>query len=75
MGERSRRFHGRKFCDAHRQTQRLCGDYRTRGVHLLNGPYDAKMDSTPVLAITGSTFNDLGGSVDECIDATADDVE
>jgi pyruvate dehydrogenase (quinone) len=31
-------------------------------VHLLNGLYDAKMDSTPVLAITGSTFHDLGGT-------------
>jgi pyruvate dehydrogenase (quinone) len=30
-------------------------------VHLMNGLYDAKMDSTPVLAITGSTFHDLGG--------------
>jgi pyruvate dehydrogenase (quinone) len=31
-------------------------------VHLLNGLYDAKMDSTPVLAITGSTFHDLAGT-------------
>jgi pyruvate dehydrogenase (quinone) len=31
-------------------------------VHLLNGLYDAKMDSTPVLAVTGSTFHDLGGT-------------
>jgi pyruvate dehydrogenase (quinone) len=31
-------------------------------VHLLNGLYDAKMDSVPVLAITGSTFRDLGGT-------------
>jgi pyruvate dehydrogenase (quinone) len=31
-------------------------------IHLLNGLYDAKMDSTPVLAITGSTFHDLGGT-------------
>jgi pyruvate dehydrogenase (quinone) len=31
-------------------------------VHLLNGLYDAKMDSAPVLAITGSTFHDLGGT-------------
>jgi pyruvate dehydrogenase (quinone) len=30
-------------------------------IHLLNGLYDAKMDSTPVLAITGTTFHDLGG--------------
>lgn len=31
-------------------------------VHLLNGLYDAKMDSAPVLAITGSTFHDLAGT-------------
>jgi pyruvate dehydrogenase (quinone) len=31
-------------------------------VHLMNGLYDAKMDSTPVLAITGTTFHDLGGT-------------
>jgi pyruvate dehydrogenase (quinone) len=31
-------------------------------VHLMNGLYDAKMDSTPVLAITGSTFHDLNGT-------------
>jgi pyruvate dehydrogenase (quinone) len=31
-------------------------------IHLLNGLYDAKMDSAPVLAITGSTFHDLGGT-------------
>jgi pyruvate dehydrogenase (quinone)/pyruvate oxidase len=28
-------------------------------IHLLNGLYDAKLDSTPVLAITGSTYSDL----------------
>jgi pyruvate dehydrogenase (quinone)/pyruvate decarboxylase len=31
-------------------------------VHLLNGLYDAKMDSAPVLAITGTTFHDLVGT-------------
>ncbi len=31
-------------------------------IHLLNGLYDAKLDSTPVLAITGSTYSDLMGS-------------
>ncbi|MDB6009710.1 MAG: pyruvate oxidase [Gammaproteobacteria bacterium] len=31
-------------------------------VHLLNGLYDAKMDSAPVLAITGTTFHDLIGT-------------
>ncbi len=29
------------------------------GVHLLNGIYDAKLDSQPVLAITGLQFHDL----------------
>jgi pyruvate dehydrogenase (quinone) len=28
-------------------------------IHLLNGLYDAKMDNTPVVAITGSTYSDL----------------
>jgi pyruvate dehydrogenase (quinone) len=31
-------------------------------VHLMNGLYDAKMDSVPVLAITGTTFHDLVGT-------------
>jgi pyruvate dehydrogenase (quinone) len=30
-------------------------------VHLLNGLYDAHYDGAPVLAITGTTFHDLGG--------------
>src|SRR3954452_4187851 len=29
------------------------------GIHLLNGLYDAKMDSQPVLAITGHHYHDL----------------
>lgn len=29
------------------------------GIHLLNGLYDAKMDSQPVLAITGQHYHDL----------------
>src|SRR5436189_2982396 len=29
------------------------------GIHLLNGLYDAKLDSQPVLAITGHHFHDL----------------
>jgi len=32
------------------------------GIHLLNGLYDAKLDSTPVLAITGMQFHDLIGT-------------
>jgi pyruvate dehydrogenase (quinone) len=31
-------------------------------IHLLNGLYDAKLDNTPVIAITGSTYSDLMGS-------------
>jgi pyruvate dehydrogenase (quinone)/pyruvate oxidase len=31
-------------------------------IHLLNGLYDAKLDSTPVLAITGMTYHDLIGT-------------
>ncbi|HEX5322241.1 MAG TPA: thiamine pyrophosphate-dependent enzyme [Capsulimonadaceae bacterium] len=31
-------------------------------IHLLNGLYDAKSDSAPVLAITGQTYSDLRGS-------------
>jgi pyruvate dehydrogenase (quinone) len=31
-------------------------------VHLMNGLYDAKLDSAPVLAITGTTFHDLIGT-------------
>jgi pyruvate dehydrogenase (quinone) len=31
------------------------------GIHLLNGLYDAKCDTQPVLAITGHTFHDLIG--------------
>lgn len=31
------------------------------GIHLLNGLYDAKCDSQPVLAITGHTYHDLIG--------------
>ncbi len=30
-------------------------------VHLMNGLYDAAMDGAPVLAITGTTWHDLGG--------------
>ena len=32
------------------------------GIHLLNGLYDAKCDSQPVLAITGHTFHDMIGT-------------
>src|SRR3954451_18152502 len=32
------------------------------GIHMLNGLYDAKLDSQPVLAITGLQFHDLIGT-------------
>jgi pyruvate dehydrogenase (quinone) len=32
------------------------------GIHLLNGLYDAHLDSVPVVAITGRTYSDLMGS-------------
>src|SRR5207245_10462366 len=32
------------------------------GIHLLNGRYDAKLDSQPVLALTGLQFHDLIGT-------------
>jgi pyruvate dehydrogenase (quinone) len=32
------------------------------GIHLLNGLYDAKLDSRPVIAITGHTYHDLIGT-------------
>lgn len=32
------------------------------GIHLLNGLYDAKLDSQPVLAVTGLQFHDLIGT-------------
>jgi pyruvate dehydrogenase (quinone) len=35
---------------------------RPRGIHLLNGLYDAKLDQAPVLAIAGQTYSDLKGS-------------
>src|ERR671926_753971 len=33
------------------------------GIHLLNGLYDAKLDSQPVLAITGMHYHDLVGTL------------
>ena len=45
--------------------QESCACVATSGpgaIHLLNGLYDAKLDNTPVIAITGSTYSDLMGS-------------
>ena len=52
-------------CGYAKHTGRLGVCLATTGpgaVHLLNGLYDAKMDSAPVLAITGTTFHDLIGT-------------
>jgi pyruvate dehydrogenase (quinone) len=48
-----------------KHTGRLAACLATTGpgaVHLMNGLYDAKMDSAPVIAITGTTFHDLIGT-------------
>jgi pyruvate dehydrogenase (quinone) len=45
-----------------KHTGRLGACIATTGpgaIHLMNGLYDAKMDSAPVIAITGLTFHDL----------------
>lgn len=49
-------------CGYAKHTGRLGACIATTGpgaIHLMNGLYDAKMDSAPVLAITGLTFHDL----------------
>ena len=49
-------------CGYAKHTGRLSACIATTGpgaIHLLNGLYDAKMDSAPVIAITGLTFHDL----------------
>src|SRR5215467_3891923 len=52
-------------CAYAKYTDRLGACMATSGpgaVHLLNGLYDAKMDNTPVVAITGTTYSDLMNS-------------
>jgi len=52
-------------CAYAKYTKKLGACVATSGpgaIHLLNGLYDAKADSTPVIAITGSTYSDLIGS-------------
>ena len=52
-------------CAYAKYTNKLGACVATSGpgaIHLLNGLYDAKADSTPVIAITGSTYSDLMGS-------------
>jgi pyruvate dehydrogenase (quinone) len=49
-------------CGYAKHTGKLGACIATTGpgaIHLMNGLYDAKMDSTPVIAITGLTFHDL----------------
>jgi pyruvate dehydrogenase (quinone) len=49
-------------CGYAKHTERLGACIATTGpgaIHLMNGLYDAKMDSAPVIAITGLTFHDL----------------
>lgn len=49
-------------CAYAKWTGRLCVRLATSGpggIHLLNGPYDAKHDGKPLLAITGLQFHDL----------------
>jgi pyruvate dehydrogenase (quinone) len=52
-------------CGYAKHTGRLGACIATTGpgaIHLLNGLYDAKMDSAAVIAITGLTFHDLIGT-------------
>ncbi|MDQ6723236.1 MAG: thiamine pyrophosphate-binding protein [Thermoproteota archaeon] len=52
-------------CAYAKYTGRLGACIATSGpgaIHLLNGLYDAKLDNTPVVAITGRTYSDLMGS-------------
>jgi pyruvate dehydrogenase (quinone) len=49
-------------CGYAKHTGKLGACIATTGpgaIHLMNGLYDAKMDSAPVIAITGLTFHDL----------------
>src|ERR671931_2441665 len=52
-------------CAYSKYTAKLGACVATSGpgaIHLLNGLYDAKLDNTPVIAITGSTYSDLMNS-------------
>jgi hypothetical protein len=51
-------LHGLRLRQAHRQTRRLLNDDAS-GRSASDERFYAKMDSTPALAITGSTFHDL----------------
>src|SRR5436309_1599539 len=54
-----------KACAYAKYTGKLGACVATSGpgaIHLLNGLYDAKSDSTPVVAITGTTYSDLMNS-------------
>jgi pyruvate dehydrogenase (quinone)/pyruvate oxidase len=52
-------------CAYAKYTGRLGACVATSGpgaIHLLNGLYDAKLDNTPVIAITGTTYSDMMNS-------------
>lgn len=52
-------------CVYAKYTGRLGACVATSGpgaIHLLNGLYDAKLDNTPVIAITGTTYSDMMNS-------------
>src|ERR671930_609089 len=52
-------------CAYAKYTGRLGACVATSGpgaIHLLNGLYDAKLDNTPVIAITGTTYSDMVNS-------------
>jgi pyruvate dehydrogenase (quinone) len=52
-------------CAYAKYTGRLGACVATSGpgaIHLLTGLYDAKVDNTPVIAITGTTYSDMMGS-------------
>ena len=52
-------------CAYAKYTGRLGACVATSGpgaIHLLNGLYDAKLDNTPVIAVTGTTYSDMMNS-------------
>jgi pyruvate dehydrogenase (quinone)/pyruvate oxidase len=52
-------------CAYSKYTAKLGACVATSGpgaIHLLNGLYDAKLDNTPVIAITGTTYSDMMNS-------------
>ena len=60
--EESGSIHGLCLCKIYKRVGACVATSGPGAIHLLNGLYDAKLDSTPVIAITGSTYSDLMGS-------------